>query len=107
MPVPSLYTFCRPILELAPPGEILVVADARTRVADALDLSEEDRHETAESGLSGRLRNRFNFAKERLLKARWISAVDRGRFRITDAGKAALELPPSVFDAKVRAAAKR
>jgi restriction endonuclease Mrr len=107
MPVPNLYEFCRPMLELSASGGIMEVAVTRERVADQLGLTEQDRSEASAFGRSERLRNRFNFAKVRLLKAGWLMPVDRGRFRITDAGKAALDLSPDAFETTLRARANR
>jgi restriction endonuclease Mrr len=107
MPVPNLYMFCRPILEASAAGDIMEVAATRDRVADQLGLTEEDRREAVTSGRSERLRNRFNFGKDRLLRAGWLMTVDRGRFRITDAGKTALELPADLFATTLRARANR
>lgn len=66
-------------------------------VADCANVGDEARAETLKSG-GTRFEQRMGWALSNLSKARWVDRPERGRYLITDAGRAALTQYPDGFD---------
>lgn len=88
MAVPPFHQFMRPYLDLLHDGAEHHHPTTVLAIADLLELSDEDRHETVASGGTTRLNDRANWARTYLNKAGLIRACRRGVYIITDRGKA-------------------
>lgn len=87
--IPDYQTLMRPVLESAQEGEVKI-GEVVDRLADRLDLSEEERNELLPSGRQPRFANRVHWAKSHLKQAGLVELTRRGYFIITDRGKQAL-----------------
>ena len=87
--IPDYQKLMRPVLESAQEGEVKI-GEVVDRLADQLDLSEEERNELLPSGRQPRFANRVNWAKSHLKQAGLVEPTRRGYFIITDRGKQAL-----------------
>lgn len=87
-----------PILQLAGDGQERRLSDAIEQLAQRLTLSDADRNELLPSGQQPRFDNRVGWARTHLGKALLVESPHRGRFRITDRGRAALRQNPSRID---------
>ncbi len=86
----------RPLLELAADGKEHRTKDATEHVANALNLSFEERAETVSSG-QARYYNRVGWARAHLIKAGLLEAPKHGYLIITPAGRELLKNPPTVI----------
>ncbi|MCY4560541.1 MAG: restriction endonuclease [Chloroflexi bacterium] len=86
--IPDYQTLMRPVLESAQEGEVRI-GEVVDRLADRLDLSEEERNELLPSG-QARFANRVHWAKGYLKQAGLVEPTKRGSFIITERGKQAL-----------------
>ncbi|MBS0982788.1 restriction endonuclease [Gluconobacter cerinus] len=93
MAIPDYQTLMLPVLRLAAAGEQRV-ADAAEQIADDLGLSPDEREEMLPSGRQRLLYNRIQWAKFYLSKAGLVASPKRGRFVVTDAGRALLATNP-------------
>lgn len=96
MAIPDYQTLMLPVLAVAAEGETRVPL-AAGKIADILDLTEEEREEILPSGKQRVLHNRIHWAKFYMMKAGLIGFPKRGVFVATDAGTALLaEHPPRI-----------
>ncbi len=91
MAVPKFFSFFPHILRVLSNGETLHVKQIRTQVYDRMHLSEEDRAVLLPSGKQTMADNRINWALTYLKKAGLVESPSTGKYRITSAGKAALQ----------------
>jgi len=98
MPVPDFQTFMLPLLELAEDGQEHSLSEAIGTFALRFGLSEEDRRELLPSGRQARLDNRVGWAVTHLRKAGLLERCGRGRFIITERGRAVLSSKPPVVN---------
>lgn len=82
-----------PVLRVLLDNEVHSVKDIREAAANLLSLTPSQREETIPSGML-RYQNRCNWAISYLKHASAISAVSRGQYRITDAGRSLLSAHP-------------
>ncbi len=87
--IPDYQTLMRPVLECAANGEVRI-GDVVDRLADKLQLGDEERDELLPSGKQTRFSNRVHWAKSYLKQAGLVKATRRAHFVITDRGKDAL-----------------
>ena len=87
--IPDYQTLMRPVLELAVDGEVRM-RDAYEAIADAFDLTDDERAEMLPSGRQRTIANRVHWAKTYLKQAGLVRPTRRGHFTITDRGRAAL-----------------
>lgn len=99
MAVPNFQEFMLPVLKLGAEG-VISVRDASKKVADVMDLSEEDRQETVASGQETRVMNRTAWAISHLYQASLLKRPQRGFFTITDQGQKVLAENPEKIDMK-------
>ena len=86
MSVPTYDQFIEPILRyLAAKPEGATARDAHEAAADALNLSESQRHELIASG-QATYKNRAGWAHDRLKRAGLSNSAKRGYWKLTDAG---------------------
>lgn len=97
MPIPDYQTLMLPVLRLAAEGETRV-SDVSDRIADDLSLTQAERDELLPSGRQRLLQNRIHWAKFYMSKAGLIASPARGRFVVTDKGKALLATSPERID---------
>ncbi len=97
MAIPDYQSLMLPVLQMAD-GRELRVPDAAERIANDLDLTEQERDELLPSGRQRLLHNRVHWAKTYLSKAGLITSPARGRFTITDEGKRLLATNPDRID---------
>ena len=94
MPVPGFQELTLPMLKLSSDGAVWSLADARGRLAEVFGLSTEDQEELLPSGKQSRYANRVAWAKVYLERGGLLSSPARGKFAITDRGRAVLQNPP-------------
>lgn len=97
MPLPDYQTLMLPVLEIAANGEISVPL-AEAEIARRFSLSQFEREEMLPSGKQRILHNRIHWAKFYLSKAGLVESPRRGRFTISEAGRALLKAPPKKLD---------
>jgi len=97
MPIPDYQSLMLPTLRLAAEGETRV-ANVSERIADDLSLTQAERDELLPSGRQRLLHNRIHWAKFYMSKAGLIASPARGRFVVTDKGKALLATSPERID---------
>ncbi len=90
MPVPDYQSLMRPLLEAVQDGQALHIREVSKRVAQTLQLSEEDLGEMLPSGKQATYTNRLGWAKTYLAKAGALSSEGRGIIRITERGREVL-----------------
>lgn len=90
MPVPDFQAVMRPWLELASDGEDHVLQEVIVALGDRFELSPDERAEMLPSGFQAKFTNRVAWAATHLNKAGALKRVGRGRYRITERGKALL-----------------
>ena len=88
--IPDYQTLMRPVLELADQGGEVRMRDAYEAMADAFDLTPDERAELLPSGRQRTIANRVHWAKTYLKQAGLVHPTRRGHFTITDRGRAAL-----------------
>lgn len=86
-----------PTLQILADGQSRHRREVFDAVADYANVGDEARAETLKSG-GTRFEQRMGWALSNLSKARWIDRPERGRYLITDAGRAALAQHPDGFD---------
>ena len=94
MAVPRFDEFMLPALRLAGDGQVHVMKETYSALADELGVSAEDRAITVPSGKQTRLRNRVQWAVTYLVKAGLLERPERGSFSVTDSGRGVLRDPP-------------
>lgn len=97
MGVPDFQSFMLPLLKLTADGEEHSLVEAIEHLAQAFQLTDEDRTQLLRSGQT-RLYNRVAWATTYLRKARLLQAAGKGRFRITDQGREVLATNPGAID---------
>lgn len=90
MAVPKFFEFFEAFLRVVSDGDLYAAKDVRNAIATAMSLSEIDLAEMLPSGKQRTFDNRVAWARTYLDKAGLIETPSRGKYRITDAGKAAL-----------------
>jgi len=98
--VPDFQSFLLPLLKLASDGSEHSIADALDNMAQAFQLSDEDRTELLPSGKQPRINNRIGWALTYLRKAGLLSTVRRGSFQLTERGRQLLAEAPARIDLK-------
>jgi len=91
MGVPDFQSFFRPLLELASDGDEHSLAEARSVIADQMELSEEELAEMLPSGTQSKFYNRVAWAKSYFVQAKVLESTSRGHFRTTKRGRELLE----------------
>ena len=94
MPIPDFQTVMRPVLESVRHGQPLALGDVRQHVANAFQLTEEERKQRLPSGRQTVINNRVGWARTYLNKAGLLHIPQRGMVEITDRGQAALANGP-------------
>lgn len=103
MPIPDYQTLMLPLLRAAQERDAksqsdTKIADVVSELADAFQLSDEERAELLPSGRQTIFSNRVHWAKAYLSKAELIESTGRGVFRLTQAGTQVLNDPPARID---------
>lgn len=91
MAVPKFFEFFEFFLRALKDGEIHSAKEVRTVLASEMNISEQDLMEMLPSGKQSTFNNRVMWARTYLNKAGLIETPLRGKYRITDAGLAALQ----------------
>lgn len=97
MTVPLFQALMLPVLSASTKGEVRI-GDVRSRLAEQLELTPEDREKRLPSGKQGLFENRVHWAKFYLEKAGLIESTRRGHFRITARGQQVLDAHPERLD---------
>lgn len=90
MAVPKFYEFFEAFLKAINDDMLHTAKEVRTIIAIEMKLSDEDLSEMLPSGRQRTFDNRINWAKTYLDKAGLVETPQRGKYRITEAGKKAL-----------------
>lgn len=101
MPIPSFQEIMRPWLDLASDGQEHGLQDVIAALGDTLELTSDERSQMLPSGFQGTFTNRVAWAATHLQKARALERVGRGRYRITDRGRALLAADTPVTTARL------
>lgn len=96
MPIPTFQEILRPWLELASDGHEHALQEVIGSLADKMALTDDERAEMLPSGFQGKFTNRVAWAATHLQKAHALDRVGRGRYRITDRGRALLAEPSPI-----------
>lgn len=91
MAVPKFFEFFEGFLSAVKDGEIHTAKEVRDKIAIDMRISDEDRAELLPSGSQSTFANRVAWARTYLDKAGLIETPQRGKYRITAAGIAALK----------------
>ena len=90
MAVPKFFEFFEAFLKVINDDDIHAAKDVRNAIAKEMGLSAEDLAEMLPSGKQRTFDNRVAWARTYLDKAGLVETPQRGKYRITDAGKKAL-----------------
>lgn len=101
MPMPDFQTLMRPVLEEHAHGEDVTRAPLREALADAFELTDDERAELLPSGNQRRFDNRLAWALTHLVRAGLLTRPQRGVTRITDRGSKILAEQPERVDRNV------
>jgi restriction system protein len=91
MAIPKFFQFFEGFLHAVEDGEIHSAKEVREIIASSMNISSSDRAEMLPSGKQSTFDNRVAWARTYLDKAGLIETPQRGKYRITDAGRAALK----------------
>lgn len=91
MSVPKFFEFFEAFLKVVDDGNLHAAKDVRNQIAREMALTESDLSEMLPSGKQRTFDNRVAWARTYLDKAGLIETPQRGKYRITDAGRAALK----------------
>lgn len=94
MSIPDFQTLMRPLLEFASDGRQYSPWEAREALAARFRLSDEEKKALLPSGRQEVFSNRVAWAKVYLQHAGLLDAPQRGQFKISERGKAALQEAP-------------
>ena len=100
MAIPKWHEFMAPILRVMSDGQIRDRSQITTEAADMVALPDDERRITLTTG-QPMYANRVGWAISHLTKAGGLSRPERGRYSITDSGRALLSTHPSVTRADV------
>ncbi len=98
MPVPDFQAIMLPLLRLGADGEDHTMASAIITLSEHFQLTDDERAEMLPGGSQRRFNNRVYWAKTHLRAAGLVASPTRGRFRVTEAGRAVLASPPAKID---------
>ena len=101
MPVPDFQSFFKPLLEIATDGKEHSLKEAREKIAEYFNLTDEDRGELLPSGNQTKFDNRVAWAKSYFVQAKVLESPRRAYFKITDRGKKLLAQGHERIDVKV------
>jgi restriction system protein len=90
VPIPDFHSIMRPWLETASDGQEHALQEVIADLGDSFGLTPEERAELLPSGFQAKFTNRVAWAATHLNKAGVLQRVGRGRYRITDRGRALL-----------------
>ena len=97
MAIPDFQTLMLPLLRLCADGNTHSLAESVHSLADAFNVSMEERQVLLKSGQT-RLYNRVAWTSTYLRKAGLLDAVGSGKFRISDSGRKVLASAPASLD---------
>ena len=101
MSVPDFQSFFKPLLDIASDGNEHSLKEARKRIAEAFNLSDEDLSEPLPSGTQTKFDNRVAWAKSYFVQAKVLESSKRAHFRITERGKQLLSQGHERIDVKI------
>lgn len=97
MAIPDYQTLMLPVLRAAADGEVRI-RDVVQQLADAFELTSDERDELLPSGKQTIFSNRVHWARTYLSKAGLVEPTRRAHFKITERGKTALAERPERID---------
>jgi restriction system protein len=98
MPVPDYQTLMLPMLTLLSDGAEHTVREARERIAEQYQLTEEDLRQTVPSGKKLLFADRLSWATTYLKQSGLVESTKRGVYRITRRGADVLATRPARID---------
>jgi len=101
MSVPDFQSFFKPLLEIAADGKEHSLKEAREKIAEYFNISDENRAELLPSGNQSKFDNRVAWAKSYFVQAKVLESPRRAYFKITDRGKKLLEQEHDRIDVKI------
>lgn len=97
--IPDYQSLMRPVLACAERGP-RKVSDVVEEISDTLGLSEQERRQMLPSGRQTTIANRVHWARSYLKQAGLVSNLRRGWYALTDRGRAVLDDPQLVLNAR-------
>ena len=101
MAIPDYQSIMLPLLKLAGDKQEHKMSDVTDRLADQLDLSDEERKVLIPSGTQALFYNRVGWARTYLVKAGLLETPKRGYIRITKSGLELLDEKPEEINNKL------
>lgn len=98
MTIPDFQTLMRPVLQFLGDGELHRAQEVKQAMANAFELTDEERNELLPSGRSRRINNRVGWAITYLSQAGLVERPARGQVLITASGRDALRDNPDRID---------
>ncbi|MHB8672340.1 MAG: restriction endonuclease [Candidatus Limnocylindrales bacterium] len=98
MAVPDFQTIMLPLLRLGADGKDHAMASTIIALSEYFQLTDDERAEMLPGGCQRRFNNRVYWAKTHLRAAGLVASPTRGRFRVTEAGRAVLASPPAKIE---------
>lgn len=98
MPIPKYYEMYRPFLDCLEDGQNHSIKEITAKVADRMNLSEQELAEILPSGKQAIFRNRIGWTRTYLKKAGLIESPARGIFSLTEEGKVVLAQNPKIIN---------
>lgn len=86
MSVPDFQSFFKPLLEISSDNKEHSLSEARSIIANKMQLSEDDLKELLPSGNQTKYENRVAWAKSYLIQAKVLESSKRAFFKITERG---------------------
>lgn len=100
MPIPDFQTIMLPLLKFAGDKKEHSIREAIEYIANAFNLSEEEKKEVLPSGQQYIIDNRVGWARTYLKKAGLLESTKRSYFKITDLGLDVLQKNPKEINVK-------
>ena len=97
MTIPTTTTLLLPILSLAADGQEHTLKETIAKLADELQLSDEDRSQLQPSGRQTKFEKNVAWARLYLDRAGLIQSTGRGKYRITPLGEEIVKSKPQNF----------
>lgn len=97
--VPAWPSLVLPTLRALADGQARGVREIYDMVAELAEIDADARVKTLQSG-QRRFENRMGWALSNAAKAKWVERIERGRYSITEAGKAAMIQYPDGIDTR-------
>ena len=87
MAVPDFQSFFKPVLDIANDGQEHSISEVREKIAEMMNLSDEDMQELLPSGIQTKFDNRVSWACSYFVQAKILERPRRAFIQITERGR--------------------